>query len=152
MSTEDDLFHALHAAGDFTALPDTVVHDGTKLRFLGRVDPRSTRRWLDVVRVINEWADGSSRKADTSKLYFLRREELIFAWRIIIEASDLSSALMELVGALDTVQAGSVDSDVVPVEEYPLPGASADRNAMGGGRRGAALMGAAVVGPMAMSM
>ncbi|WP_394831796.1 hypothetical protein LVJ94_35300 [Pendulispora rubella] len=146
MSARDDLFRVLRTA-TFNVVPETVVEGDGRLSFLGRLQNTAMASWVRAMRVIHTATHGF--KVDTSKVYFLAEGQLIFGWRIIIQADDLARAISTLTAALET---DTSSADAGQLDEYPLPGASADRNAPIGGRRGAGPIGTVPLGPMALQV
>jgi hypothetical protein len=102
-------------------------------RILGRAADRA--RWLGAVRALVAAADDAGWRIDISEAYMQKDGALARAWRVVLDASDLEAIASDLPS--------------YELEEVPLAGASPGRNATIGGRRGAAPVGEAVVGPAA---
>jgi hypothetical protein len=150
VATKADLFAALARRGLFEVIPGSVSEEPRQLRFLGRVPldhgGENMRRWLEVVDAIHVASETAAWKADICKWYFRREGRQLYAWRLILQAESIGPALGGIVHALEAVRAPG------EVAEFALPGATADRNAVVGGRRGAGAVGSVPLGPMALHL
>jgi hypothetical protein len=147
MANVKELLVVLGRKSKFEAVD--VQETATNIRILGRVrqDGTSTPmdNWLLMMNAIAEREEkpGCPWKVDISKKYFRRGSKFIFAWRLIIQGSDLPEQLTEIISACT----GSPISSRNEVFEVSLPGSRSDRNAHNNGK-GAGAMGTVPVGPM----
>lgn len=124
-----------------------------RLQYLGRVRPSNNDLWGLARNALEDKAfTAKNWTLDISKVFFKNkpgpREEL-WAWRVIITSTEhidlvFSDVMLTLNGVMLN-QAGK------ELESYPLPGATANRNAPRNGG-GAGKIGELPVGPQLMSM
>lgn len=150
MAKLQDLINVLANKARFE--PVDIDEKPTNIRILGRVrtdGPRSAMdNWLLMMNAIaeREEREGCTWKVDISRKYFRRGGRLIFAWRLIIQGSDLENELKEV------IQAASMAPSSTPrgeIEEIPL-NVSGNRNVMRNGK-GAGLSGQVLAGPAAIA-
>jgi hypothetical protein len=87
-------------------------------------------------------------KVDISRHYFNRvlqsGPKMFYAWRLIFQADRMSDHLDDILGVIRSAPAPAQ----VELQEYPLPGAGANRNEFRNGR-GAGSVDRVPLGPMA---
>ncbi len=97
-----------------------------QLRLLGRVPQASMNNWLVAMDWLLAKGESSSWTIDISKQYFRRNGKLLFAWRIILQATDdVTQHYADLGEAVRNSPKAKTT-----VEEYTLHGASASRNSL----------------------
>jgi len=124
------LYDALHARGGYEIVNETV-REGS-LRLSGRVKPLSrVPQWLEVVQALYLAGEASSDwDVDLSKQYFVR-EELRFAWRVILQGEGIESRVDDIVNIVlsaPSTRTGQAQSASNAVWSVPLVGAGQDRN------------------------
>jgi hypothetical protein len=128
----NDLKTTLRAVGGFDCVESS--EEDNQIRLIGRVQPNMSSNWVSVLHNILLTADGADGwGVDISRTYFLRPlttgKKLFFAWRFIVQATDMSVATKAIIQAIDNTPKPAFQ----PVDEFPLPGARGDRNAPGRG-------------------
>ena len=152
MSPKDEFIAALRQKIGFD--PVTVSSDDTpnQLRLMGRLpkDPTGLvlKNWLELLRRVMRAEVEAPWSADFSKKYFLRDNEVVYGWRIILQAPDLPPYLPEIARLiLEAPQVTAQPQRVVgPVMEIAL-GGDPNRHSTAGGKRGAGPAGSVAVGP-----
>lgn len=96
----------------------TVGNGGVQWRIMGRVRPNQMGQWRVFLKEILTAQLTSGWKFDISKSYFLRGEEIVYAWRLILQNPDPTV----LVAINNTPKAK------IEIEEFPLVGVSGNRH------------------------
>lgn len=104
-----------------------------QIRFVGRVRIRAvSRAWgTQYVDALVRASTGNARwSVDVSRYYFEKDNEVIWAWRIIIQAAGvpMESALDEILRALRLSGRAAAPAPVAELEEIPLVSPSLLRN------------------------
>lgn len=122
-----------------------VTPSEKQLRILGRLPQLRMGDWLLTIHhIITHVTDNSPGwTVDISKHYFLRGPKVVFAWRLIFQGPDIVRQVPSIINTIN----GSPRSNRTEINEMPLIGASADRNAQSPTGKGAGLMGTVAVGP-----
>ena len=138
-----NLLNALHRGG-FEVVNSTQTPN--QIRLIGRIGKDRLSTWLVVVQHLCKQSGGKTWAADVSKYYFLRADDrLQYGWRIILQGEDIASRLEEIIRVLTTTPPHRT-----VVDELPLMGASASRNALSPGGKGAQGVNRPVVGAAAV--
>lgn len=148
MSTQayaDRLAKAVVSTGLAESINNTFSPD--RVSILLRVKQGVDAKWIEVVKNILIATDTHSKDAHAwhahiCRTYFLKPGKvLVFGWSITVTSQDLTHALDDIV---KVVMGGSPEPVTVPVgeiEEFPLIGASANRNVPGESGKGAHTIG-----------
>lgn len=116
-----------------------MTEEPSRLRLMGRVpvDKLSVNmnNWLLVVRDLLRGSQNQTVwKADISKSYFLRgpagEEKVIYGWRVIFQGADIATHYSDMT----LVVRAAPQTSAAELTEYPLPGASPDRNSPNRGK------------------
>lgn len=136
----DSLIRVLHMRAGY----EVVNHnsDTRQVRFIGRVPQDLVPAWRIIIRQLLLRSEATTWSIDVSKQYFLRGGKLMYGWRLIIQAPDISVALPEVA---QTITGAPRPRQVV--EEQPLVGRVDPKP---GSFKGAAPAGKGVVGPKAI--
>lgn len=151
MATAQDLINVLAAKAKFEAVE--IDEKPTQIRILGRVrteqSPTAMDNWLSLMCAIALAAEApdSTWKVDISRKYFPRGNKLIFAWRLILQGTDLETELRAVIAAAQSTSV--IAKSHRELDEIPLPGVRGDRNAHVNGK-GAGATGKVLTGPMAI--
>lgn len=136
-----ELLGLLKARG-FEAVSKNVT--AKQVRLLGRVPQAGMSNWLVAVDWLLAKGENAPWTIDISKQYFRRNGKLLFAWRIILQAEDVSKYYGDLGEAVRNSPKAKTT-----VEEYTLHGVGPDRNSVRGGKGVQGVLNA-VVGPAAV--
>lgn len=130
MATALDIAAALKKKSGF----DLVSHHpaANQLRMVGRVPSDAMNvnihNWLSVVHHLLVGQEAAPWKADVSKQYFLKgakgSQKVIYGWRLILQGEDITSHYEDILRTI----LDSKPTSAGELTEYPLPGATADRN------------------------
>jgi hypothetical protein len=136
-TTLRDLQAALNRKSGFEMVDHT---DGdSQLRIMGRQKKDAMgvnlNNWFLVIRNLLQRHVTAPWKVDVSKMYFLRGETVIYGWRLIFQTGDGSSLEPHVPDIVAAIM-GAPHTARGELTEYPLPGASADRNISDGRSRG----------------
>lgn len=149
MATVRDLGLALRQKAGF----ELVAHEEApnRLRLAGRIREGqtnlNTKNWLLVMDRLLRVSKKSNWSVDLSKHYILPAEKMLYEWRIIFQGEKLVDQYPQILQAIKSAAVAARGE----VQEIALTGASSDRNALGGGRRGAGLTDRTAVGPLALN-
>ena len=132
----------LFKARGFEAVSKNVT--AKQVRLLGRVPQAVMSNWLVAVDWLLAKGENAPWTIDISKQYFRRNGKLLFAWRIILQADDVSKHYGDLGEAVRNSPKAKTT-----VEEYTLHGVGPDRNSVRGGKGVHGVLNA-VVGPAAI--
>ena len=129
-SSVDEVLAVLRGKSCFETVDSTP--SANQLRIVGRVpaDAMSVNinNWLLVIRNILLAQTHKPWKADISKQYFLKgnegREKVIYGWRVIFQGEDIANHYADII----SVVLGAKHTSSSELTEFPLPGATADRN------------------------
>jgi len=139
----DDLLNQLHTRGGFELVNQSTTE--TQARLMGRVHRNAMGAWLILVQNLL-LRSGQGWSVDISKQYFLRDGRVVYAWRLIFQGKELERAMPDICQTIiNAPRAKSV------IEEQPLVGARANRNAPNAKGKGAQGVLTAAVGPMAVA-
>ncbi len=139
----NQLIAHLNNRGGFELVSHSVAD--SQIRLLGRVHRESMGPWLVLLQHLLSLESDRPWSLDVSKNYFLKNKQVVFAWRVLIQAPDVAQHLPSLVHAvLNAPRARMV------VEEQPLVGASASRGDLVRGKGAQGVLKAAV-GPLAVA-
>lgn len=141
--TVDELVQIFRTRSGF----EVVDHSATpkQVRLFGRVGKGAMKQWLLIVHRLLTLKDSADWSVDISKQYFLRSGQVMFGWRLIIQAEVVEDHLADVVqGVLGAPKLQAV------VSEQPLVGTSIHRNTLSPGGKGAQSVISAVVGPAAI--
>lgn len=146
MSTLADFRKLLKDRAGFTVVDEQV---GTnQIRLVGRVPPNASQYWVLIVHHMLVQMAQRPWKVDISKHYFIRDMEsgprMFYAWRLIFQADLVADHLEDISGVVRS----SPQPARVELQEYPLPGAGANRNEHKNGK-GAGNVDKVLLGPMA---
>lgn len=140
--TPRDFYRELHSITKFEVV-GAPKESERQIRFIGRVKVRAvSRAWASqYVDAIVRASTGNARwSVDVSRYYFEKDNEVIWAWRIIIQAATvpMESVLDELVRTLRLSGRPEVHAPV-ELTEIPLVSPSPTRNTLVKGK-GASLI------------
>lgn len=147
MATLDDLTKILKSRGGFEAVEARATE--TQLRLEGRVAPNATSHWTIVAATLLQASESGPWTLDYSKHYFLRKLQsgarMFYAHRLIFQAQDA----LGIIDSIIQVVHRSPQPSRVELQEFPLAGSGAHRDAVSG--RGAFSVDRAPIGPQAIS-
>lgn len=110
--------------------PAELTPKGNQVRVLARLPKVNGKRWLTVLRALKLVERNKPWTLDASKMYFLLGDDddadLVYGWRLIIRADDLSQAFVDMKNVVKTQT--STRRRGGQVMEVSLPGATASRN------------------------
>ncbi len=116
----------------------------TQLRALFRLPEAQMRQWLVVMHHILSHEPQASWSIDISKKYFLMGGKIVHGWRIILRDEHLDKAMENVANIVS-----SAPNAHFQVDQVPLHGRGADRNALSNRGKGASpIMGDAGVAPI----
>lgn len=148
MSNITELVRALNQRAGFELVEQSL--SPSQVRMLGRVPldrgGLNMNNWLIVIRQLLLHSRKAAWKTDISKDYFLLGDKVVYAWRLILQADVIDTHLAEITQLINA----SPPTNRSEVTEMPLPGVTADRNSMAGGRRGAGPVDRVLLGPAAV--
>lgn len=137
MATTRDFYKALHDLTKFEIV-GSPKESANQIRFIGRVKTRAiSRAWArQYVTSLVRASDGNPRwSIDLSRYYFLQGGEVLWAWRVIIQApNDMNSALDEIIRALRIGARPSPEDALGEITELPLVSPSPLRNVVRNGK------------------
>lgn len=148
-----DLISALNAKTGFESV--STDDAGSRVRLLGRVDPR---RMPELLSVVDALLAAASDKwvVDISKMYFRAPPSTggpvttVYAWRLIFETSEEVLPYEHIVRTIQTVRVNK-PNDLMGNSSTKPPGRHRDINNPARSRgKGAAPMGQAIVGAAAL--
>lgn len=89
-----------------------------QLRIMGRVPPDAMYKWKAFLQYALLAQAAATWKIDLSKSYFLRGEDVVYAWRVIVQnpSGDFLRAVEDM------------PTPAVEIMEVALPGVAIDRN------------------------
>lgn len=131
MATPRDFYRELHGITKFEIV-GTPKESERQIRLVGRARPRAvSRTWASqyVDALVRASTSNGRWSVDVSRYYFEKDNEVIWAWRVIIQAVSvpMESALDEI---LRTLRLSARPAAHVPMEvtEIPLVSPSPTRN------------------------
>lgn len=138
-----ELSRALHSKCGFEVR--TANDDNPRqLRMLGRAPKERMGDMLLLVNTLKMAEEqGAKWTCDISKMYLRRNGKVLYAWRFIFQAEDVSQQINDIIRAVSKAPKSSRRE----LEEVPLIGVSADRNAQGANGKGAGFLGQIKIGP-----
>ena len=141
MATLPELLGAMRQKLGFEAVQKDM--DTGRVYLLGRIRGQTIANMLVWTHRMLLSSKTTSWTADISQTYMLKNGQLVKAWRIIIQSSDVVDAIDQVMQVLRKTPAARQPE----LDTIPLPGATADRNMPAApGARGAALTGQAIIG------
>ena len=126
--------------GTGLAEPRSASFGESRIAVLCRVQKENEARWLDLLTKILTGSDISSKTATPwqchiCRHYFLKEtsgeHKLVWGWNFSIQARDMPTALDSIISLLKGQPLKIITNEL---EEFPLPGAPADRNVPRNGR------------------
>lgn len=122
----------------------TESYSDQQVRIEGRLPQSQMPLWLAVMNALMTRANSSEWNIDISKHYFVRGDDVRFAWRIIIQSPDVPAHLSDIVNTIMTTRPPFAEVMEVPLHANP------NRNAPVRGKGAQGVL-SAVVGPMAFA-
>lgn len=119
------LFQALSHRTGFEVVNQTVTDN--QIRVIHRIPKEGMPNWLEVMESLLDAAAAGTWNIDLSKQYFKPTNQVIYGWRMIIQAPNVVEHLPAVIQAVQSAKRSQIKTII---DEQPLVGASASRRGL----------------------